>query len=59
MAGLSKEIRELTIEMRKNFNLKIPDAIIAATSVHLGFPLFTMDNDFKNIDPLSAVILEY
>lgn len=59
LIGLPKDIRELTIEMRKNLNIKVPDAIIAATSVHLDFPLFTMDVDFKNINRLNTVILEY
>lgn len=55
---LLKPIRELTIEIRKEFKLKVPDAIIAATSTYLDLPLVTMDSDFKKIDSLDAIILE-
>lgn len=55
---LSEVIRELAIKTRKEFSLKVPDAIIAATSMHLDFPLITMDTDFKKIDSLNVVILE-
>jgi len=51
-------VRELTIHLRKDFKLKVPDAIIAATSIYLDFPLVTMDSDFQNVEQLDAVILE-
>ena len=55
---LLNPVRELTIEMRKELKLKVPDAIIAATSVYLDLPLVTLDSDFGKIDRLDAVILE-
>jgi predicted nucleic acid-binding protein len=55
---LLKPIRETTIHIRKEKKLKVPDAIIAATSIYFGIPLVTMDSDFKNIKQLDAVILE-
>ena len=51
-------IREITINLRKNLRLKVPDAIIAATSIYLDIPLITMDKDVRNIDQLNSVILE-
>jgi predicted nucleic acid-binding protein len=55
---LSKPIREITIDIRRRHKLKVPDAIIAATSVHLDFPVITMDTDFKKLKGLNAIILE-
>ena len=39
-------IKKETILNRKEYNLKIPDSIIAATSKHLTIPLLTSDKDF-------------
>jgi predicted nucleic acid-binding protein len=55
---LLKPIRETTIHIRREKKLKVPDAIIAATSIYLGIPLVTMDSDFKNLNQLDAVIFE-
>ena len=55
---LYPSIKELTITFRKKQKLKIPDAIIAATSDYLGFPLVTMDSDFKKLPDLDVIILE-
>ena len=55
---LSKTIRELAIQIRSDYKLKVPDSIIAGTSVHLDFPLVTMDSDFKEVNKSEAIILE-
>jgi len=55
---LTGPVRELAIDIRKRSRLKIPDAIIAATSINLELPLLTMDSDFKNIEQLDVIILE-
>ena len=54
-----KSVRQLTIDLRSRHRLKVPDAIIAASSIHLDFPLVTMDNDFNQIEELNAVILSF
>jgi len=59
LIDLLPPVRKLAVDMRKEFKLKVPDAIIAATSVYLDFPLVTMDSDFQHIDDLDAIILEY
>ena len=58
ISELTRPVREIAIEVRKKDRLKLPDAIIAATSIHLDFPLVTMDSDFKNVTNLNAVILD-
>jgi predicted nucleic acid-binding protein len=32
--------------------MKLPDAVIAATAIHLKLPLLTAETDFQNIDKL-------
>ena len=53
---LTKEIEKLTINIRKNHKIKLPDAIIAATAIicHLTF-VTCNTNDFKNIAGLKIL----
>jgi predicted nucleic acid-binding protein len=43
-------IKELVISIRKKYIIKLPDAIILATSIWLNMPLITADHDFTKID---------
>jgi predicted nucleic acid-binding protein len=43
-------IKELTISIRQNYNIKLPDCIILATSLWLNMPLITADKDFTKVD---------
>jgi predicted nucleic acid-binding protein len=52
-------IKEITIEIRSKYKVKLPDAIIAATAIYFDLPLFTMDKGFKKIADLQAVILSF
>lgn len=58
LIDLHVDIRKLSIAFRKEQGLKIPDAIIAATSTYLDFPLVTMDSDFEKVNTLESVILK-
>ena len=44
------DIKKLAIELRKKCNVKLPDAIIAATSLFLNAPIVTADRGFKKMD---------
>lgn len=56
---LTPEIKEVAIEIRSRHKTKLPDAVIAATAIHLDFPLFTMDKGFKKITELQSVIIQF
>jgi predicted nucleic acid-binding protein len=56
---LESEIKELTIEIRSRYNIKLPDAIIAATGIRFDLPLFTLDKGFKRISELKKLIIEF
>ena len=51
-----KMIKEDTIRIKKLNKIKLPDAIIASTSLFLNIPLITADLGFKNINEIQTVI---
>ncbi len=55
--NIGTSIRDNAAMMRRTFKLKLPDAVIAATAMHLNAPLITRDNDFKPIAHLIEVRL--
>ena len=57
IVDIEPAIKEITIEIRSKFKVKLPDAVIAATAIYFDLPLFTMDKGFKKITDLQAVIL--
>jgi predicted nucleic acid-binding protein len=53
---LSDEVAEKTIELRKNYRIKLPDAIIAATALAYNLTLVTRNvSDFQRIAGLVCV----
>ena len=54
----NSKIKEKTIDLRKNYSIKLPDAIIASTAIVYGLPLVTADKGFSNIDELDLILIE-
>jgi len=54
--NIGGQIKEMTIELRKAYNLKLPDSIIAATSQHLDIPLITSDQGFNKIEEVNVLL---
>lgn len=50
--NINEEIKNHTIDFRNKYNIKLPDAIVAATAHYLDLPLITADKGFKKIDEL-------
>lgn len=48
-------IRDITIDLRRNYNLKLPDALVAATAIFLGIPLISADSHFEKVTELVFV----
>lgn len=46
---INKKIKERTIDFRRRYNLKLPDAIIGATACVLGTSLITNDEGFLSV----------
>ncbi len=53
IVAIDQSIKDLSIQLRKKYALKIPYTIIAATSISLGIPLVTSDKGFKKVSELS------
>ena len=52
IVSIDQAIKELAILFRKQYSLKIPDSIVAATAVSLEIPLVTSDKGFKQVAEL-------
>ncbi len=55
---LISQIKEITINLKQKYSIKLPDAIIASTAIFLGIPLLTFDKGFEEIEELTSIILE-
>jgi predicted nucleic acid-binding protein len=55
---LNQIIKYLAIDLKQKYKLKLADAIIAATAIHLELPFITSDSDFKLIKELELIFLE-
>lgn len=54
--AIDTEIKNIAIKIRRECRLKLPDAIIAATALHLGLPLITRNTkDFKSIPEVKLI----
>ena len=54
--NLTKQITDKTIEIRKQFKIKLPDAIIAASALENNAVLVSANvKDFKMIDEISII----
>ncbi len=55
---INAEIKQLAIRFRKQNKVKLPDTIIAATSLYLNIPLITADSDFKRLKELELIFYD-
>ncbi len=55
--ALSTGIKEKTIELRKKYRTKLPDAIVAASAIVKGLPLITADKGFNQIEELNLELI--
>jgi len=59
MLQFSNNIKEITIALKKQFSIKLPDAIIAATAKYYDIPLVTADKEFKKLKgEVNVIILD-
>ncbi|AMR30992.1 twitching motility protein PilT [Mucilaginibacter sp. PAMC 26640] len=52
-------IKHRTIHIRKQFKLKLPDSIIAASALTKQLPFITADKNFKKIPELELFLYEH
>lgn len=51
----STRIKEVTIELKRRYKLKLADAFIAATAIEYNLPLISADTSFAKVKDLSLV----
>lgn len=52
------QIKEQTIRLKRAYKIKLPDAIIAASSMVYGIPLVTADKGFNILNDLELILIE-
>jgi predicted nucleic acid-binding protein len=52
---INNRIKEQVIELRKSYQVKLPDCIIMASSIYLDVPMITADSDFKKVKELDLL----
>ena len=55
---LNTAVKDRAIHIRRTYGTKLPDSIVAATSLECAVPLITADKGFKKITELKLRLLE-
>ncbi|MGK7391085.1 MAG: type II toxin-antitoxin system VapC family toxin [Candidatus Cyclobacteriaceae bacterium M2_1C_046] len=58
IVDLKQDIKELTIELRRKYRLKLPDSIIAASAYFYKLPLITADKEFQKLEEMNIILYE-
>lgn len=58
VVDINQDIKDLAIWFRRNFKLKLPDSVIAASSHYYKIPLLTADKQFKVITDLELILYD-
>jgi predicted nucleic acid-binding protein len=56
--NFNEDIKNQTILLKQKYSIKLPDAIIASTSIIFQVPLITSDKGFKKIKEIDLILLE-
>jgi hypothetical protein len=54
---LDNDVKRMTIQLRRKHKIKLPDAIIAASSLTKKLPLFTGDKGFGKVEELNVILV--
>jgi len=52
IVDINNQIKQVVIDIRKNYKVKLPDSIIMASSIHLEIPLLSGDSYFNKVSEL-------
>lgn len=55
--GITNPVKELSIQLKQKNKVKLPDAIIAASALHLDIPLLTFDKGFEKFKDLNLIVI--
>jgi len=57
LVEIHRSVQDVAVDLRMRYELKLPDAIIADTAIHMGIPLITADKSFSKLKPEFEVVL--
>lgn len=55
---INDEIKDMVIDLKRKYRLKLPDGIIIATAIYLDLPLITADKEFKKVEQINLIFYE-
>lgn len=58
VVNINSHIKQKTIEVRRNYKLKLPDSIIAASALIENISFITADKGFRKLPELDIVLYE-
>jgi len=58
VVDINDEVKELTKSLMQKHTIRLPDAVVTATSLYLGFPLISADHSFSKISELDFILLD-
>lgn len=58
LVNLNSDIKDIAIRIKQKISFSLPDAIVAASALHLSLPLVTADKDFSRIAGLDLRLLK-
>ena len=53
---INTEIKRLVVLLRKNYKVKLPDAIVVASALYANLPLVTADKQLSQINELTLIL---
>ena len=59
VVDLNSFVQTTTVNVRKQYKLKLPDSIIVASALYVDIPLLSSDKSLKNLKGASVLYYEY
>lgn len=58
IVDLNESIKKETVKIKQSYKIKLPDAIIGATSIYMNVPLISADSSFEKFDEIQFIKYE-
>ncbi len=60
IVGWNDVVRDRAIKLKRNYKIKLPDAIIIATAIYLKVPFLTADREFLKVsEEIDLIVYDY
>jgi len=55
---LNQNVKNIAIDLRRRYRLKLSDSIVAASSLFINLPLITADSDFQKVKEINLQLYQ-